>query len=69
MTRVIEIDLDKKCAECGRSGATPSGICLNCVGKAMADKPMKSAQGKAVQARIKRGLSRGMKSGEGKTEE
>ncbi len=53
MTRVIEIDLDKKCAECGRSGATPSGTCLTCVAKAMANKPMKSSQGKAVQARIK----------------
>ena len=58
MTSIIEIDFDKKCAECGKSGATPSGICLDCVGKAMADKPMKSAQGKAVQVRIKRELLR-----------
>ena len=56
MTRVIEIDLDKKCAECGHSGATPSGICLNCVGKAMAEKSMKSAAGKALQAKFKRRL-------------
>ena len=50
--KVLEIDFNKKCAECGKSGATPSGICLKCVTKAMANKPMKSAQGKAVQRRI-----------------
>ena len=52
MTRIIEIDFDKKCAECGKPGATPSGICLKCVIKAMAGKQMKSAQGKVVQRRI-----------------
>lgn len=53
MTRVLEIDCDKKCVECGKMGATPSGICLSCVTKAMDNKPMKSAAGKIVQARIK----------------
>ena len=50
---LLEIDYDKKCAECGNEGATPSGICLGCVTKAMDDRPMKSAEGKAVQERIR----------------
>ena len=52
MTGILEIDFDKKCAECGKSGATPSGICLKCVTKAMAGKQMKSKEGKIVQRRI-----------------
>ena len=52
MTGILEIDFDKKCAECGKSGATPSGICMKCVTKAMTGKQMKSAQGKVVQRRI-----------------
>lgn len=27
----LEIDLDHKCSKCGRSGATPCGLCLKCV--------------------------------------
>ena len=54
MTRnvVLEIDCGKKCVECGKSGATPSGICLKCVSGAMMGKQMKSPQGKIVQRRI-----------------
>jgi hypothetical protein len=52
----ITVDLDKKCAECGRGGAMPSQICLKCTGKAMSDKPMKSWQGRAVAARFKQNL-------------
>jgi hypothetical protein len=48
----ITIDMDKKCAECGRGGAVPSGICLKCTGKAISGKPMKSAQGRAVYKRF-----------------
>lgn len=29
----ISIDLDKKCTRCRRKGATPSGLCLDCISK------------------------------------
>ena len=48
---VLNINMDKKCAECGKPCVTDSGICLRCVTKAMGDKPMKSRQGIAVQKR------------------
>jgi hypothetical protein len=54
----ITIDLDRKCAECGKGGAAPSGICLKCITKAMGEKPMKSAEGVAVRARINATLTR-----------
>lgn len=47
----ITIDMDKKCAECGKGGAVPSGICMKCTTKAISNKPMKSWQGRAVQKR------------------
>ena len=51
-TRTITIDMDKRCAECGKPGAVGSGICLRCTVNAMdAKTAMKSRQGKAVQAR------------------
>lgn len=47
----ITIDLDKKCAECGKGGAMPSQICMRCTTKAISGKPMKSWQGRSVAAR------------------
>lgn len=47
----ITIDMDKKCAECGRGGAVESGVCLKCTGKAIAGRAMKSASGRAVALR------------------
>jgi len=47
----ITIDMDAKCVECKRPGATQCGLCLRCVTRAMQDKPMKSPQGIAMQAR------------------
>jgi len=52
----ITINMDIKCAECGKGGAAESGICMSCTLKAMRDKPMKSAIGRAVQARNKQQL-------------
>lgn len=51
---VITIDMDKRCAECGKPGACDSGICMRCATKAInpASK-MRSVQGRAVQARYK----------------
>ncbi len=53
MTYTISIDLGKKCDECKKPGAAPSGICMGCTAKAFRGKPMKSATGRAVQNRIK----------------
>ena len=51
----ITIDMDKKCAECRKPGATGSGICIKCAGKAYnLKRPMKSAEGRMVQDRIRR---------------
>lgn len=48
----VVIDLGKKCAECGKGGAVPNGLCLKCTTKACyTAKPLKSAQAKAVRAR------------------
>lgn len=48
----ITIDMDKKCAECGKDGAQPNQLCMRCTTKAMGTKPMKSRQGKAVRELI-----------------
>ena len=47
---VITIDLNKPCAECGKAGACGNGLCLTCTATAMKPKPMKSQQGRALQA-------------------
>lgn len=50
----IKIDMDKKCAECGKkSGVVDSGICLTCTTKAIKGKPMRSVAGCAVAARFR----------------
>ena len=56
-TYTVTIDMDKKCAECGKGGAVPSGICLKCTGKAITGKEMKSWQGRAVARRFLDGKS------------
>ena len=50
----IEIDEDRKCVECGKGGAMPSGICLGCADKALAGKLMKSSAGKRIQIQLAR---------------
>lgn len=48
----INVHVDVKCAECGKGGATDNLLCLRCTTRAMVpERNMKSAQGKAVQAR------------------
>lgn len=49
----ITVNVDKKCAECGKGGAVDNGICLGCTSKAISGKPMKSPVGRAVAARFK----------------
>jgi len=48
----LTINMDKKCAECGKPGAANSGICMRCATKAISGKTMKSPQGRAVQQRM-----------------
>lgn len=57
MTQTIVIDMNRKCAECKKPGATENGICMGCVAKAFKEKPMKSPVGLAVQLRIMRDLA------------
>lgn len=54
----IDIDLDKKCKECGKGGATPSGFCLGCVNKAIGGKTMKTVEGRAFAKRVQDDLKR-----------
>jgi uncharacterized OB-fold protein len=49
---VVNVDMGKRCAECGKAGATDSGICLKCAIKAIDGKPMLSRQGKVVSERL-----------------
>jgi hypothetical protein len=57
-TFTINVNMDNKCVECGKGGATDSGLCLNCTCKALDPKRvMKSAIGKAVQQRHRAYLS------------
>ena len=48
----IETDMDSSCAECGKKGATKSGICLQCVSEILDNKNMKSPKGRAFQKRF-----------------
>lgn len=58
----IEINLDAKCAECGKGGAITRvsdndgcGLCLKCATKAMDGKgALKSSQAQAVRNRSRR---------------
>lgn len=48
----ININMDKRCPECGKGGATDNGLCLGCTKKAMdSAAKMKSENGKRVQER------------------
>jgi hypothetical protein len=58
MIPTFTIDLDKKCAECRKEGAAPSGICLACTVKAVSGRPMKTAIGRAVAARFRENAAR-----------
>lgn len=49
----ITVNMDKKCAECGKGGAVDSGICLACTTKAIQGKPMRSEIGRVVAKRFR----------------
>jgi len=51
----IDINMDRKCAECRKVGSLPSGLCLGCIAKALDPKrKMKSELGRAAQEKLKR---------------
>jgi len=41
MTTTIKINLDKRCSQCGRKGATQNGLCLGCIKKRILEKMRK----------------------------
>lgn len=49
----ITIDLAKKCAECGKPGTAPNGICLKCTTKALGNAPLKSEAARVVRRRFR----------------
>ena len=57
MQHEITVNLDTKCAECGKGGSCANGLCLGCTAKALANKPMKSKVGQAVRDRLNRDLT------------
>ena len=54
----INVRMGVHCEEYRKGGATDNGLCLRCMLKALDDKPMKSATGRAMQKRYKEQLAR-----------
>ncbi len=57
----ITVNMDEKCKECGKGGATPSGLCLVCVVKAMKGKLMKTPTGRGFAAKWEAAQKRAVK--------
>jgi hypothetical protein len=55
----VTINMDKPCAECGKGGASGSGLCMKCAVKALTGLRMKSEQGRKVQRVLNEKLKRG----------
>ena len=51
---MITIDMDKRCEECGKAGASPSGLCIGCFTDVVTGKRMKSPAGRAVASRMRK---------------
>lgn len=49
----IDIDTDKKCAECKKVGATGSGVCLACAAKVLGNGRLKSPEAQALRVRMR----------------
>lgn len=62
----ININLDRRCAECRRPGAADNGLCLPCSTKAITGGKMKSPAGIAAQQRMHVVLQREAKMDENK---
>ena len=48
----IRVDMDAKCADCGKGGRCGNGLCLGCTTKAIKGERMKSSEGAVVAARF-----------------
>ena len=48
MTVTINIDMNKKCAECKKPGAVQNGICMGCMAKAFGTKPILMREGGSI---------------------
>jgi predicted metallopeptidase len=50
----IDVDLDKACTRCGSFGATPRGLCLECIAEEVADRPTdkERTMGKPTQREV-----------------
>lgn len=50
----IDIDLNKRCVECGQTGTiNASPICMTCMSRAIEGKPMKTPFGQSYAQRVK----------------
>lgn len=54
----IVIDMDKKCIECARGGATQSGVCMSCILRAVQGKPMRSDRGRTIARNFRKRFKR-----------
>ena len=52
MNTTITIDMDRRCAECHKGGATQNGLCLRCITRAVEGRVMRTRVGIEVQKRI-----------------
>lgn len=57
MTLTINIDLEKRCVECGGPGALANTLCMGCTGKAIRGGRMKSPAGRDVAARARKEIA------------
>ncbi len=53
-TLEIRVDLDIKCSQCGKDGATQSGLCLNCVAENFRKKGITMAKTVKLTGKIKK---------------
>lgn len=61
-TPTITIHDGVACGECGRSGATDSGICLPCITKAIGGKRLRTARGRAAAQSMRNAVAKVVKS-------
>lgn len=57
-TITINVDMDKRCLECGKKGAVNDALCLDCITRAIEGKSMKSEFGKRYAQRVKADIER-----------
>jgi hypothetical protein len=53
MNIMIDINLDKRCVECGKGGATQNALCLKCWTKVMSEQPLRSELARGLRVRLR----------------